>query len=283
MQGKYHLIISCPDTTGVVAAVSGFIAKHNGLIIEADHHTDADSRWFFMRYEIDANTLQLSVDEFNKAFAKTAQKFKMNYQLVDACQPKRVLILVSKASHCLEDILYRWQSKELNCQIVGVVSNHEDLRERSEWYQLPYHYLPIGKNKTAHFDAVSELINKTQADIIVLARYMQILPKDICEQQLGKIINIHHSFLPSFAGGKPYQQAYQRGVKLIGATSHYATAELDEGPIIEQDTLRISHRQNLTDYIRLGKDIERTVLAKALKAQLEDRIILHNNKTVVFG
>lgn len=284
MNSNYHLIVSCPDQRGIVAAVSSFIAKHGGLIVEADQHTDIENQWFFMRYEIAANTLSLSVEAFNHAFATIAASYQMQYQFHDASVKKRVLVLASKQTHCLEDLLYRWQSKELQCEVIAVASNHEDLRKRTEWYELPYHYLPITtRDKAAHFTAIADLITEHRADLIVLARYMQVLPAQLCQQYHGKIINIHHSFLPSFIGAKPYHQAYQRGVKLIGATAHYATADLDEGPIITQDVVTISHRQSLADYIRLGKDIERNVLARAVKAHLEDRVIIYQHKTVVFA
>ena len=283
MRHTYHLVVSCPDTKGIVAAVSQFIAVHDGLIIEADHHTDINSQQFFMRYEIDADSLAISLDDFIAEFQSVASRFTMQFAIFDAARKKRMLILASKQAHCLEDLLYRWQSKELHCEIVAVVSNHDALRKRTEWYGLPFHYVPIRQNKAEHFAKVNQLIADYHTDVIVLARYMQVLPETLCQQYSNQIINIHHSFLPSFVGARPYQQAYNRGVKLIGATAHYVTQDLDEGPIITQDVAHISHRQNLEEYIRLGKDVERLVLARAVKAHLEDRVIAYRNKTVVFG
>lgn len=284
MRHKYHLIIACPDRCGIVAAVSSFVAKHQGLVIEADHHTDVETNWFFMRYEIDADTLQLSTQSFHQQFADIAAEFAMQYRLHDNQIKQRVLLLASRDAHCLEDILYRWHNHELHCEIVAVVSNHDTLKRRSEWYDLPFYHIPINHSqKATHFAEITALAEKLQVDTLVLARYMQILPSELCEKYSGHIINIHHSFLPSFVGAKPYAQAFERGVKLIGATSHYVTTDLDEGPIIEQDVIRISHRQNLKDYIRLGKDIERAVLARALKLHLENRVIIHTHKTIVWG
>lgn len=283
MSNKYNLIISCPDAFGVVAAVSGFIAQNQGLIVEADHHTDLETKWFFMRYEIDADTLGLSLEAFKQKFAPIAETYKMNYQIREVKQKRNVLILASREPHCLEDLLYRWHNQDIYANIVGVLSNHDDLRKRTEWYNLPFYHVPVDKNdKAQHFAEIEKIIETNQVDLIVLARYMQILPNEICRKYHGQIINIHHSFLPSFIGAKPYHQAYHRGVKLIGATSHYVTPDLDEGPIIEQEVGRITHRQSLKQYIQLGKDIERLVLAKAIKAHLEDRVIIHGNKTIVF-
>lgn len=284
MSNCYHLILSCPDRVGIVAAVSQFISQHKGLIVKADHYTATDDKVFLMRYEIDANTLQLDLISFQEKFQQIQERFAIQYQLIDARIKKRVLIFVSKEAHCLEDILYRVNSGSLDCDVVGVVSNHQDLSARTKWYRIPYHYIPFDEeNPTKHFAAVDALIESLQIDLCVLARYMRILPGKICEKYYGKIINIHHSFLPSFMGASPYRQAFERGVKLIGATSHYVTPDLDQGPIIEQDVIRITHRQNLSDYKRLGQDIERVVLARALKAYLEDRILLHQHKTIVFS
>ncbi len=283
MTNKYNLIVSCPDRTGIVAAVSSFIADRSGLILEADHHSDLENNWFFMRYEIDADTLEVSLDDFKNQFHPLADQYKMSYRIRAANDKQNILIMASLESHCLEELLYRWQSCDINANVVGVISNHTTLKERTEWYKLPFFHIPVDKNnKEPHFTKIQNVIKDNNVDTIVLARYMQILPDNLCKTYSGRIINIHHSFLPSFVGAKPYTQAYHRGVKLIGATSHYVTDELDEGPIIEQDVIRISHRQDLKTYIRMGKDVERMVLARALKAHLEDRVIIHGNKTIVF-
>lgn len=284
MQEKYYLVISCPDQSGIVAAVSGFIAQHRGFILEANHHTDLKAAWFFMRYEIDAETLDIDIQQFSNTFQPIAEKFQMTYRIASSHKKPNVLLMVSRTSHCLEEILYRWSNQELHCNIMGVFSNHDLLSERIAYFKLPFYFVPIEKdNKSAHFNALEKIIQQNGVDTVVLARYMQILPQHLCSALQGRAINIHHSFLPSFIGANPYAQAHQRGVKLIGATAHYVTSDLDEGPIIEQNVIRVSHRENLEDFIRLGKNVERSVLADALQAHLEYRVIIHNNKTIVFN
>lgn len=284
MTRSYTLLASCKDAVGIVAQVSGFIAEHNGWITEASYHTDTAHNWFFMRHVIDADSLPFDIDEFRERFKLCADKFDMQWRISDSAQPKRVLILASKEEHCLAELLYRWRSKDFNFEIVAVVSNHQLLRDYVEFHKLPYHHIPVAnETKTAAFDEIEALFQYYAADLVVLARYMQILPADFCHRHPHQIINIHHSFLPSFAGARPYHQAYERGVKLIGATSHYVTENLDEGPIIEQDVIRISHETNADDMVRLGKDAEKLVLARALRYEVEDRVVLHNNKTVVFA
>jgi len=279
----FYLVISCPDQPGIVARVSGFIFEHGGTIVEANYHTDLEDHWFFMRYEIDADNLTLPLSDFRRKFIPIAAEFSMEYKIVDASYRKKVVVLVSTALHCLEDLLYRWRGGDMPCDIVAIVSNHPLDNQQVQCYQLPLYHIPIDKNdKQAGFVQLNDILKTHHADVIVLARYMQVLPDWLCEKYFGNIINIHHGFLPAFVGAQPYRQAYHRGVKLIGATSHYVTSELDQGPIIEQEITRISHRQRLADYRRLGKDIERTVLFTALKAHLEDRVIIHRHKTIVF-
>ena len=208
----------------------------------------------------------------------------MTWKITDSEEKPRVVLMATKESHCLADILHRWNSGELHADIVGVIANHEDLRRMVEWHEIPYHCVKIDPaNKAPGFAEVEGLIDGYETDLVVLARYMQILPEGICERYAGRVINIHHSFLPSFAGAKPYHQAYNRGVKLIGATCHYVTQDLDEGPIIDQDVIRISHSDTIEDMVRLGKDAEKTVLSRGLRMHLEDRVIIHENKTVVFA
>ena len=280
---KYHLIIDCPDRPGIVAAVSSLISSHHGMILEADHHSDLCAQWFFMRYEIDAAGMTHHLDRFIKALDAMAGDFAMQYRLDDRTVKKKVLLLASHAPHCVEDLLFRWHHQYLNADIVGVVANHQTLQAVTEWHGLPFFYVPINSDqKNQHFQNVAGIIQETQADLIVLARYMQILPADLCRQYQGRIINIHHSFLPSFIGANPYQQAFDRGVKLIGASAHYVTEHLDEGPIIEQAVQRITHRHALEDYIRQGQDIERQTLATAINLHLNNRVIIHGNKTIVF-
>lgn len=283
MERTYRLVVSCPDRTGIVAKVSNFLATYNGWITEASYHADQKNGWFFMRNEIKASSIPFNIEEFKIAFQPIAKEFSMNWSINDSDTKKRVVLMVSKESHCLADLLHRWHSKELDAEIVAVISNHDALRRMVEWHDIPYHHVPVdAKDKAPAFAEVNRLVEDYQTDLVVLARYMQILPAEICEQYSGRVINIHHSFLPSFAGAKPYHQAYDRGVKLIGATCHYVTQDLDEGPILDQDVIRISHSDSIEDMVRLGKDAEKNVLARGLRLHLEDRVIIHENKTVVF-
>ena len=283
---RYTLTLSCPDRVGIVAAVSGFVAQHGGFIVEASYHTDQETQRFFMRQEIRADSLPFDAAELRARFAALAAEFEMSWQVSDSAAKKRVVILVSRQDHCLNDLLHRWRSRELEVGIPCVISNHEDLRGFVEWHVIPFHHVPLPNNneqaKSAAFAEIAKQFDAVRGDIMVLARFMQIVPPDLCERYAGRIINIHHSFLPSFAGAKPYHQAYQRGVKLIGATCHYASAELDAGPIIEQDTMRIDHGDTVEDMVRYGKDIEKAVLARGLRYHVEDRVLVCGNKTIVF-
>ena len=286
IERRYPLTISCPDRAGIIAAVSGFIAQHGGFIVEASYHTDQESQRFFMRQEIRADSLPFDVEELRNRFAEVAQNFGMDWQVSDSARKKRLVLLVSKQDHCLDDLLYRWRSGELQADIPCVISNHEDLRSFVEWHGIPFHYVNIPSHKepakAAAFAEIARLYDAACGDVMVLARFMQVLPEDLCTRYTGRIINIHHSFLPSFAGARPYHQAFQRGVKLIGATCHYASAELDAGPIIEQDTVRIDHGDSVVDMVRYGRDIEKTVLARGLRYHVEDRVLICGNKTIVF-
>ena len=280
---RYTLTISCPDRVGIVAAVGNFIAEHQGWILEANHHSDHLSCSFFMRHEILAASLSLGLDEFRERFSEIARAFSMEWNLSDSALKKRVVILVSKQDHCLNDLLYRWRCGDLEFDIPLVISNHENLRSFVEWHGIPFRHIPVtADSKEPAFREIQRLFLENRGDVIVLARYMQVLPSWLCEALPGQVINIHHSFLPSFAGAKPYHQAHERGVKLIGATCHYVTPQLDEGPIIEQDVIRIDHGDSVQDLIRYGRDIERTVLARGLRYHIEDRVLLHGNRTVVF-
>ena len=279
----FRLVIACPDRVGIVAKVSNFLASHNGWITEASHHSDNLSGWFFMRHEIRADSLPFGIEAFREAFAPIAEEFSMDWRITDTEQKKRVVLMASRESHCLADLLHRWHSAELDCEIPCVISNHDDLRSMVEWHGIPFHHVPVDpQNKQPAFTEVLRLIEGCQADAVVLARYMQILPPQLCQAFSHRVINIHHSFLPSFVGAKPYHQAALRGVKLIGATCHYVTEELDAGPIIEQDVARVSHRESIEDMVRLGKDVEKRVLARGLRFHLEDRVLVHDNKTVLF-
>jgi formyltetrahydrofolate deformylase len=275
------LTISCPDRAGIIAAVSGFIAHHGGFIVEASYHTELEENLFFMRQEIRADSLPFDAAEFSRLFAPLGEEFSMTWRLADSVIRKRLVILVSKQDHCLNDLLHRWRSGELQVDIPCVISNHEDLRSFVEWHNIPYIHVDM-QNKEEAFSMIARLFEQHRGDCMVLARFMQILPPALCQQLPGRIINIHHSFLPSFVGAKPYHQAYRRGVKLIGATCHYVTSELDAGPIIEQDTARIDHGDTPDDLVRYGRDIEKTVLSRALRFHIEDRVLVCGNKTVVF-
>jgi formyltetrahydrofolate deformylase len=282
----YTLTIACPDRAGIIAAVTGFIAQHGGFIVEASYHTEQEAQRFFMRQEIRADSLPFSAAEFCVRFEPLAMEFSMSWQLADSAKKKRLVLLVSRQDHCLDDLLHRWRSGELAVDIPCVISNHEDLRSFVEWHGIPFIHVEMsGKTaaeKTRAFESIAALFDAYQGDSMVLARFMQILPPFLCQRYSGRIINIHHSFLPSFVGAKPYHQAYLRGVKLIGATCHYVTDELDAGPIIEQDTVRIDHGDTVDDLVRYGRDIEKTVLSRGLRYHVEDRVLVCGNKTIVF-
>lgn len=280
---RYILKLVCPDRIGIVAAVSGFLARHSGWIVEANHHADHESAHYFLRLEILADSLPFGICELETQFARLAHEFRMQWRITDSTAPHHIAILASHEDHCLYDLLYRYRSREFNFEVACVISNHETLRASVEREDIPYHHVPVVKERRDEaFEEVARLIERYRADDLVLARYMQILPSWLCRAYANRIINIHHSFLPSFVGARPYHQAYARGVKLIGATCHYVTAELDAGPIIEQDTVRVDHGDSVDDFARYGKDIERTVLARGLRYHVEDRVICDGNRTVVF-
>lgn len=284
MNRTYRLLVSCPDSTGIVATVSDFIARHGGWIVEANHHADPVTGRFYMRNEIKAESLPFSLDEFKHHFTPVAEKLSLDWRINDSGVPQRVTLLASKEAHCLSDLLYRWRSGDLNMEIPCVISNHEDLRSYVEWHGIPYHHVPVDKgDKASAFETMTALLEQYSVDTVVLARYMQILPPQLCEQYAGRVINIHHSFLPSFVGAKPYHQAYERGVKLVGATCHYVTEVLDAGPIIEQDVIRVGHHHLPEDMVRLGKDVEKSVLARGLRYHIEDRVIVDGSKTIILG
>jgi formyltetrahydrofolate deformylase len=284
---RYILTVTCPDRIGIVAAVTGLIAGRGGSVLEAAQHGDLDSGRFFLRIEIVAGSLPegFGPGELAAAFEPVATEFDMRWNLSDTEVPQRVVLFTSKEDHCIADLLYRWRAGELECEVPCVISNHEDLRGLVEWHGIPFRWVPVGAEPAAKaeaFEQMERILEEERADTVVLARYMQILPASFCAGREGRIINIHHSFLPSFAGARPYHQAFERGVKLIGATCHYVTAALDEGPIIEQDTRRIDHGDSVEELRRVGRDVERTVLARGLRWHLEDRILLNGTKTVVF-
>ncbi|MCQ2914951.1 MAG: formyltetrahydrofolate deformylase [Alphaproteobacteria bacterium] len=281
------LTLSCPDRTGIAAKVFTKIASERGFIKEAAQFGDELSKRFFMRIVFTTNTEESMRPVLKESLKPLAAEFDMTWKLHNFDRPSKVLLLVSKESHCLNDIFQRYKTGLLNIDIVGVVSNHEIMRDYVEWHKIPYYYLPLEKGasfeeKRNQEKKIVQLYKDTHADLVVLARYMQILSDELCEDLKGHCINIHHSFLPSFKGAKPYHQAYERGVKLIGATAHYVTANLDEGPIIEQAVERVDHTNTPEQLVAMGKDLENIVLAKAIKYHTERRILLNGKRTIVF-
>lgn len=280
---KLTLTVSCPDRVGLVAQVSNFLAKHQISIVEANHHTDLETNWFFMRHELLLDEANYPLDLFRQEFAQLAEQIDMTWDITPKSQKNRVILLASKESHCLTDILHRWHEQELDCEVVAVIANHKEMEKFANWYQLPFHLVDFKKDKQKAFNELESIIDDYQVDTIVLARFMQIFPDSLCQKYQHKVINIHHSFLPSFVGAKPYHQAYERGVKLIGATCHYVTADLDAGPIIEQEISRISHSDSVQDMVVKGKECEKQALARGLKYHLEHRVMVQGNKTIVFA
>jgi formyltetrahydrofolate deformylase len=279
----YVLTISCADAVGIVAAVSGFLSGQDLFITESAHYGDTETGRFFMRTVFVAKPGQIAFDDLKRDFAAVAERFGMNWRIHDAGVKPRILILVSKFDHCLNDLLYRYRTGALPVEIPAVVSNHPDLQRVVEWHGIPYHHLPVTKETKAQQEAkILEMIERLNIDLVVLARYMQVLSPEMCRALSWRTINIHHSFLPSFKGAKPYHQAYARGVKIIGATAHYVTTDLDEGPIIEQGVERIDHTFTAEDFVSLGRDIENMVLSRAVKFHVEHRVLANGAKTVVF-
>ncbi|WP_243049770.1 formyltetrahydrofolate deformylase [Dyella sp. RRB7] len=279
---QYVLTLSCSDRAGIVAAVSGHLAGRGCNIVEAQQFGDAETQRFFMRLVFESTGL--SPDVLRAGFASVADAFAMQWTLRNRTRHRRVLLLVSKFDHCLADVLYRWRIGELPMEIVGIVANHpRDTYRHLDFDAIPFHHLPTSKHdKPAQEARLWALIEQSGAELVVLARYMQVLSSELASRLSGRCINIHHSFLPGFKGARPYHQAHRRGVKLIGATAHFVTADLDEGPIIEQDIERVSHGDTPDDLIRIGRDIERRVLARTLRLYLDDRVLLNGGKTVVF-
>lgn len=280
-----RLLITCPDRPGIVAAVSTFLFNHGANITDLQQHsTDPEGGTFFMRLEFQTPHLDVSRGVLERAFAEAvAERFAMEWRFAYAEEPKKMALLVSRYDHALLEVLWRWSRGELPAEVSMVISNHPDLEPAVRAFGLPYHHVQVSKENKAEAEASILELLEGQADLVVLARYMQILSADFVSRFPHRIINIHHSFLPAFVGASPYRQAYERGVKLIGATAHYVTEELDQGPIIEQDVARVSHRHSVEDLVELGRDLERQVLARAVRWHLEDRIIVHGNKTVVFS
>jgi len=283
MKPSAILLVSCPDSKGEVATIADFVYRHNGNILHADEHADEESGLFLMRVEFDPKDFDIDLADFGKHFAPIAEMFGMKWRLAQSAHRPRMIILVSKYDHCLVDLLYRQKSGELACEIPLIISNHSDNQAVADFYGIPYVVVSMAKdNKTAAESRIQGLIEQHKPDFMVLARYMQILSNEFVNRYPQRIINIHHSFLPAFVGARPYHQAFERGVKLIGATSHYVTEVLDDGPIIEQDVVRVSHRDTVEDLIRKGRDLEKVVLSRAVRSHVESRVLVYGNKTVVF-
>lgn len=290
---RYVITFGCPDRTGIIASIAGFLADLGGWIVEAAYHTDRDSGWFFTRQEVRADSLPFEVDELRERFASVAADLGVgadgtggDWSIADTGERKRVVILVSKDAHCLYDLLGRVASGELDIEVCAVAGNHPSLGGITRAHGIPFHHVPFPvddpEGKRLGFKLLADLVDAHDPHAIVLARFMQVLPSELCARWSGRALNIHHSFLPSFAGAKPYHQAHKRGVKLIGATCHYVTAELDAGPIVEQDVIRVGHGDAVPDMVRKGRDIEKAVLARGLRWHLENRVLMHGNRTVVF-
>ncbi|NJR78439.1 formyltetrahydrofolate deformylase [Sphingomonas corticis] len=281
MHRRFVLTVTCPDRIGIVAVTAGFLATHRCSITEAHQHHEGDG--FFMRLAFRAEDAAITAAALEAAFAPVAREFAMTARVHDAARRPRVLILVSRFGHCLFDLLHRWRNGQLAVDVVGVLSNHDDMRSFVEWNGLPFHHLPVtAETKATQEAAILRLVEDGQADLVVLARYMQILSPALCAALAGRCINIHHSFLPSFKGAKPYHQAHRRGVKIIGATAHYVTTDLDEGPIIEQDVRRVNHARSADDLVTLGQEVECAVLARAVQWHVDHRVLLNGQQTIVF-
>jgi formyltetrahydrofolate deformylase len=284
----WRLLVQCPDRPGIVAAVSSYLARQGANIVHADQHSTAGEPGgaeprFFMRIELDAAGVGAPAADLKGGFAEeVAVPFAMEWQLADAAARQRVAVLVSRADHCLLELLWRWRRGELPIEIPLVISNHEVLRDQVESFGIPFHYLPVTPETKPEQERAMLTALTDGVDLVVLARYMQVLSGDFIARYPSRVMNIHHSFLPAFAGADPYRQAFERGVKIIGATAHYATEELDEGPIVEQDVARVTHRASRDQLVRLGREVERSVLARAVQWHVEDRVFVHGRKTIVF-
>ena len=282
MADQYVLTIVCPDRPGIVHAVSGLLVERGGNIVESQQFGDLAEDRFFMRVKFAVEGAE-SLDSLRAAFTPVAERFSMMWELWQASAPYRTLILVSKFRHCLNDLLFRWSNGSLQIDVVGIVSNHLDGEPLAKTYGVDYHHIPVTEETKPGAEAqMMSLVDSLDVDLVVLARYMQVLSDDTCRRLTGKAINIHHSFLPSFKGARPYHQAFDRGVKLVGATAHYVTGDLDEGPIIEQDVMRVDHNYDAAELAAAGRDVESQVLSRAVRWHSESRVLLNGNKTVVF-
>jgi formyltetrahydrofolate deformylase len=277
------LLVQCPDRKGLDATIAEFVYRYDGNILHFEQHQAGEERYYLARVEWDLDGFRLDMKDFDGAFGPIAHKFGMNWCIALGNRRPRVAIFVSKHDHCLVDLLYRQRSGELECDFPLIISNHLDAKRDADFYGIAFHHIPVTKETKAHAEAQQlELLNANHIDVVILARYMQVLSTDFIVQFPQPIINIHHSFLPAFVGAKPHHQAYERGVKLIGATAHYVTGVLDDGPIIEQGVTRITHRDSLEDLVEKGRDLEKVVLSRGVRWHIENRILLYNNKTIIF-
>ncbi|MFI8850049.1 formyltetrahydrofolate deformylase [Streptomyces sp. 891-h] len=280
---EFVLTLSCPDQAGLVHAVTTFLVGHHGNIRESQQFEDRTQGRFFMRVHFETSQPAVSLEDLRSGFGPVAEAYRITWQLYDASAPTRTLIMVSKFGHCLNDMLFRQSTGALNIEIPAIVSNHRDLEPLAQNYGIPFHHIPVTPQSKAEAEArLLELVDELGIDLVVLARYMQILSDSLCKQLDGRAINIHHSFLPSFKGARPYVQAHVRGVKLVGATAHYVTPDLDEGPIIEQDVVRVNHSHDPGELVTLGRDVEAQVLARAVEWHSQSRVLVNGNRTVVF-
>ncbi|MDX2356096.1 formyltetrahydrofolate deformylase [Dietzia sp. PP-33] len=287
MSRRFVLSLGCPDRIGIVARIATFLAELGGTIVEAAYHADENSGWFFTRQSVDAGSIGMELDELRRRFSRVAAELgpETDWHIADSGEPKDVVVLVSKEGHCLHDLMGRVDSGDYPARIRAVIGNHDTLRGMTEAHGIPFHHVPFPTDPAERgpaFEELASLVDDIDPQAIVLARFMQVLPDELCTRWTGRAINIHHSFLPSFVGARPYHQAHVRGVKLIGATCHYVTADLDEGPIIEQDVIRVDHAATVKDMVRQGRDAEKLVLARGLRWHLEDRVLVHDARTVVF-
>ncbi|HXD87278.1 MAG TPA: formyltetrahydrofolate deformylase [Urbifossiella sp.] len=283
MKNSAVLLVTCPDRKGIVAAIGEFLYRNDANILHADQHQDAERGLFLMRVEWELARFALDLAEFPRRFQPLADRFEMHWRLERSDQPLRAALFVSKYDHCLMDLLYRHHTGELTCEVPLIVSNHPDAERWAAFYKVPFHLIPVAsRSKQEAEQKQLDLLAAEKIDLVVLARYMQVLSPEFVKKYPRRIINVHHSFLPAFSGARPYHRAFERGVKLIGATSHYVTDQLDEGPIIEQDVVRISHRDGIDNLLEKGRDLEKVVLSRAVRWHIDHRILGYDNKTVIF-
>lgn len=280
----FRLIAECSRNPRIISNISNILEFYNSDILEMNHYLEPKSQSTFIRYKFKSTRLDFNIKALNEKISRLAIEFPISWKITDTAIKNRVILMVSRTSHCLVDLLDRWSNRELDCEVIGVISNHNNLKSITQYYEVPYYHIPIEKdNKQKGFSTVASILKEHQPETIVLARYMQVIPMELCLEYQNRIINIHHSILPSFIGARPYHQAKNRGVKLIGATGHYVSSILDDGPIIDQDVVRINHEHTVEALIECGKDIEKRVLSRSLRYHLDERVLVHKNKTIVFS